>query len=395
FLVTEFGDIYSMLDYLDPGTTLTVPSFRWGDTVEVVLECDDADGDDEAYGIWGIGPVDEWVFWNEIMVEEWTAISVMESANFRDFELTWSDGAFRGTMVIPHFLPEDYAITIMGVVGISGMSGPPGNDARIAILEDIHTLPPNPLPTVELVTDVAGEQFGGLMEVAGIADDDTGVECVEYRVDGGAWEEATGTDTWSIELDTTAMTSGIHQLEVRAFDGEDHSILVDAIFEVDQPPTVLITAPTAAERVGGTVQIKGSTSDDNEVVAVEWRIDGGSWLGATGTTAWEVELDTTILTSGAHTIEVRASDGEREGEPTSVSIVVDQMPTVSVSSTHTEGKSYKDKVQITGGASDDVAVEKVEVRLDNESWVGVILDGSEWSYRVPSKDLKEGEHTLE
>ena len=171
-----------------------------------------------------------------------------------------------------------------------------------------------------MTTAVEGEQFGGSFTIEGTASDDESVEKVEYRIDAGAWEEANGTDSWNVELDTTTLSSATHTLEVRSFDGVKYSLLVDAVFEVDQPPAAAVDVPAEDQIMNGTVTFSGTASDDGSVDGVEWSIDNDTWYSATGTTAWSVELDTISLAFGNHTLEVRSSDGEQTSEPVQVAL---------------------------------------------------------------------------
>jgi hypothetical protein len=183
-----------------------------------------------------------------------------------DTDLIWSEGKYRATFWIPPFLPEDITISFIAMIRFEDTE-----EMRAALLRDQVPLPPNEPPEVSITTPVDGEQFGGTVSLEGTATDDESVESVEYRVDGGAWTEVEGTDSWSLELNTTSLSSSTHRLEVRSFDGEEYSTMVDAVFEVDQAPDVVIAAPTEGEVVNGTVSIFGTASDDNSVEGVEWR----------------------------------------------------------------------------------------------------------------------------
>lgn len=89
------------------------------------------------------------------------------------------------------------------------------------------------------------------------------------------------------------------------------------------PPEATITDPAEAEAVGGKVKIKGTASDDGDVVRVEVRIDGGEWQEVDGTTDWSYEVDTGKMDEGNHTVMVRSFDGDKYSEPETVTFVVD------------------------------------------------------------------------
>jgi hypothetical protein len=88
-------------------------------------------------------------------------------------------------------------------------------------------------------------------------------------------------------------------------------------------PEAAITEPAEAEAIGGKIKIKGTSSDDTDVVKVEVRIDGGAWMEADGTSSWSYEVDTSKMEEGNHTVEVRSFDGEKYSDPTTVTFEVD------------------------------------------------------------------------
>lgn len=80
----------------------------------------------------------------------------------------------------------------------------------------------NPTLSVDNIID-GGDVGTGF--VVGTASDDVSVSAVEVRLDGGSWQSATGTDSWSYKLPTGAsiwklLTS--HTIEVRSKDGSDN-----------------------------------------------------------------------------------------------------------------------------------------------------------------------------
>jgi hypothetical protein len=66
-------------------------------------------------------------------------------------------------------------------------------------------------------------------------DPEIGVKGVLVSVDGGPWQNATGTTGWSLELDLGNMAAGPHVLTVKAFDGERYSTEASRTFIVENP----------------------------------------------------------------------------------------------------------------------------------------------------------------
>ncbi len=161
----------------------------------------------------------------------------------------------------------------------------------------------------------------------------------------------------------------------------------------DLPPTVTMETPINAEdSLDGTEEFVGSATDDNEVSAVEWRVDDGLWFTATGTDDWHFELDTTAFTSAAHKLFIRASDGVNFSAVLEFDFTINQIPFLEILG-HVEGKLYKGAVEFAGKAYDDIAVVMVQVKVDGGDWLDIGAQ-VEWKYEVPSDDLEEGKHTF-
>ncbi|HTL18241.1 MAG TPA: alpha-amylase family glycosyl hydrolase, partial [Patescibacteria group bacterium] len=75
------------------------------------------------------------------------------------------------------------------------------------------------------------------------------------------------------------------------------------------PPTVAIQSPTNGSFVSGVAAISGTAADNLSVQKVEVRLDNGAWLQASGTTAWNYNLNTSNFLNGSHSISARATDG--------------------------------------------------------------------------------------
>ena len=109
------------------------------------------------------------------------------------------------------------------------------------------------------------------------------------------------------------------------------SLVVPVYARGNVQPSVNITHPADMETVRGTVIISGSAhdnpGDENELVRVEVRIDGGDWNEANGLQAWQYGWDTTGLSEGLHTLSARSYDGEDHSAVDSIRAVVDNDPT--------------------------------------------------------------------
>ena len=84
-----------------------------------------------------------------------------------------------------------------------------------------QTTPPPPTngaPTLTITAPANGATVSGTVAVTGTASDDAGVAKVEVSVDGGSYSAASGTQSWSASLNTTALSNGTHTVSARATD---------------------------------------------------------------------------------------------------------------------------------------------------------------------------------
>jgi len=92
------------------------------------------------------------------------------------------------------------------------------------------------------------------------------------------------------------------------------------------PIAVRVQSPTSASFLSGPVTIAGTASAANGLVAVQVRVDAGTWANATGTSNWTFPLDTTGLADGPHQIGARSFDGTNYSAEVTVAVTVDNTP---------------------------------------------------------------------
>jgi hypothetical protein len=75
-------------------------------------------------------------------------------------------------------------------------------------------------------------------------------------------------------------------------------------------PVCLITSPKPSAEVSGTITIQGTAYDpEGYYIYITARIDDGPWYYALGIENWSVNLNTSALEDGDHTVYARAYDG--------------------------------------------------------------------------------------
>ncbi|MFH0919165.1 MAG: Ig-like domain-containing protein [Fibrobacterota bacterium] len=165
------------------------------------------------------------------------------------------------------------------------------------------------LPTVTLTAPRADTVVSGDLAVLFTATPvaPATVATTQISVDGGAWTATTTTATHA--LSTQTLTDGSHTVQVRATDSNGKTGLSQVVkFNVQNLPTVIMTAPRADTVVSGTlvVQFTVTPVSPATIASTQISVDGGTWRATT--TATTDTLNTQPMTDGSHTVQVKATD---------------------------------------------------------------------------------------
>jgi thermitase len=164
------------------------------------------------------------------------------------------------------------------------------------------------------------------------------------------------------------------------------------------PPITSITAPTAGATVSATTVVNAAATDNVGVVKVDLYIDGASF--ATDSAApYSFAWDTTAVPNGTHTLVAVASDAAgNSGSSSAVSVTVSNTPpdttapTVAITAP-ASGATITGTTPVTVGATDDVAVTKVELYVDG------VLNSTDttapYSFSWATSGVAAGTHALQ
>lgn len=166
-------------------------------------------------------------------------------------------------------------------------------------------------------------------------------------------------------------------------------------------PAVSIATPGSGTSVAGVVTVSGSSSDNVAVSSVSVSVDGGAWTPASGTGSWSWSWSTSSLANGTHTLAARAVDTSGNSTTRSASVTVSN--TVSPPpdttapavwfSTPAAGATVSGTVTVSGAASDNAAVSKVEIKVDSGAWQ-TAGGTTGWSWAWSTSSATPGTHTL-
>jgi len=248
----------------------------------------------------------------------------------------------------------------------------------------VSTAPPPDfvIPTVNIVRPANLQLFNtsGIV-VNGTAADNVAVAKVEVSLNNATWQAATGTENWSAPV---TLALGPNFIRARATDTSNNTgqdfVYVTYINDTGPrpdttPPSLSISAPLEGQTVNvSRIDVRGASSDESGVRLVEVRLNRGNWENATGNLSWNATVN---LLEGSNLIEARATDFANNTASASVNVTYTNQtgpppdtvrPVIDIAQP-SEGKKFNvTTVNVAGTASDDVALAKVEVRLNSGAW---------------------------
>ncbi|WP_224368939.1 Ig-like domain-containing protein [Hyalangium versicolor] len=141
-------------------------------------------------------------------------------------------------------------------------------------------------------------------------------------------------------------------------------LVFTTIYEEDtQPPTAAVLAPTEGASLTKTVSVTASAADNFGVSRVEF-YDGDTLLATDTTSPYSITWDTRTAANGAHVLTVKAYDSAGfvgTSPPVNVTLRNDLSPPVVGFTSPAEGATLTGTVTVSGTATDDVGVTKVEL----------------------------------
>lgn len=169
----------------------------------------------------------------------------------------------------------------------------------------------------------------------------------------------------SINLSEVA-TQGLEiKVELTSQDGDNTPVLRDLKVAVDaEAPTVKITNPSNGSLVKEEVEVTADTADNVGVEKVEFYLDGvlqAVTVSSSSTYTWKASLEP----GSSHTIKAKAYDFCGNTSSDEITVSVDNTAPESKLLGVSPDDHVKDAVNITGEASDDLGLEKVEFYVDD------------------------------
>lgn len=208
-------------------------------------------------------------------------------------------------------------------------------DAGAAVAAALKTTSTTPTadttkPSVAIAAPLASSTVGGLVPVSVNASDNVGVAKVELRVNGALLASDTSAP-YNFSWDSTKAANGMASVVATAYDAAGNaassstvSVNVSNATTVvadTTPPAVAIKNPLNGAKVGGTVKVSVSATDNSGSAALRQSlyINGALVASATGGSlnySWNARR----IPAGSYRVEARASDAAGNTASSAVSV---------------------------------------------------------------------------
>ncbi|MFW6176306.1 MAG: Ig-like domain-containing protein [Thermoplasmatota archaeon] len=269
--------------------------------------------------------------------------------------------------------------------------------------EKIKFIVDNDKPSISIVNPQDDQFIEDELKVQLKVDDNFGIKDVNVNIyslvsDGNYSNKWTENATYNpssgyyeISLDTKIESEeGVWRVNASTTDQAGHvSESNDVEFKVDNhKPSLTIHNPRDEDYIQGVVDLN-YTAQDAFTTYTEYKVDDSGWVPAV------VELDTTKLADGKHSIDVRTTDTAGKSVTQSMDVYVDNTePTIEIASPIDDqfiDEWFKFKIS----ANDDVGIEDVKLDVFNQSRE-LSYDSSSgyYIYEVDTRSVSDGTYNL-
>lgn len=232
-------------------------------------------------------------------------------------------------------------------------------------------------PTIVIDQPTTGEQHLTAetpVAVSGTAADDSGVDRVEWSLEGGASGTAEGTTAWSIS--DIELAEGENLLTVTAIDAHGHAAGATLTLVLDQTPPALTFGDPASAGHFNTIdthaRVAGTAADAWGVERIDWAIEGGASGTATGTETWEIA--SLPLAFGENDVTVTAVDAAgNTASETFTAVRLEALAAMSINPAVILTNSARE-IRVTAAIDPDFQVGAGGVRLTAVDAAGEELD---------------------
>jgi hypothetical protein len=261
-------------------------------------------------------------------------------------------------------------------------------------------------PVAKMLAPSISTPVRGTVRLVGAASDANGIKEVTVSVDNRtSYDRPVGTESWSLDLDTTTLSDGIHAVAVRPVDGYDTEGFYASMLAVDNtPPKAQMDLPRDDDEAAGSLFVSGRVSDN--IAIASSRIEVAP-VGSSAPPAIVVDLgtdkivqralDISALKPGVYAVRLVVLDrADNEGLASRNVRVVGAAPADSLSMVFpVEGERATGVLRVQGRAVVASGAGTVSILADGAVLGAAAPDELGWySFDVPAGALTDGGHVL-
>jgi hypothetical protein len=245
------------------------------------------------------------------------------------------------------------------------------------------------VPAVTITDPLNGGQLKGIAGINATVSSNVALTNVELLVDGLAKVNLTS-GPYLFTVDTLTYADGAHSIQIRATDrngGVGQQTITT--FFTNPAPVVLIQTPSEGALVSGTINVTALIQGSAITNAV-LKVDGAS-VGTLTAGPFLWVIDTTILSDGAHAINITATDGRGRTASANLTVLVSNaVPNIILADLSADLVGI---VPIVMNLSGVVTVRCVEVYLDSSLVCN--LSSIPYQCAVDTTTVSNGAHVIE
>ena len=386
----ESGQFFFLADFTDPSLLLTEnPSGAWvQDKVQIKFRAGDA---------------------NKIKAVDFsTNLGASWQALLQSGELARIGGTAELERTLDISSLQDGAVTINLRVT---------DEANRETIQTFSILKDTQAPQPRLIVPVTGARVNGAIRI-GIAVKEGGrLRSVKYErpefqtgnrivpalskevySGSGAYEEALPLTFLDVLMDSREMPLAENMSFVFEDASGNRSGLNDWPFVIDweiDVPAAQISLPLDNEVITTGFVITGIMYDDDAVKQIYWRIDDGEDHILQAENGYSIPVALSTLTDNGHTVTVVAEDlyGVKS-EPVTRNFRISLEEPKAAVELPTFEEIVKGTIQISGTASDENSINRIQISVDNGNTYNDAFGTTEWVYRFNSKIIQDGTHVV-
>jgi PKD repeat protein len=260
------------------------------------------------------------------------------------------------------------------------------------------------VPTVEITEPADGAKVSGAaVKVAATATDDSGVDEVEFYLDGASIGKDTkpaadGPDHFSITFDSTSRADRAYQLSAvaRGPDGESQPDTRTIVIDNTPNPTAQYTySPESPQPSGTEFTFDGSgstpTGSGQAITKYQWDFDGDGQFDTSGDAAAAKVVKHTFAAPGTYQVTLRVTQTNLESDDETKTIeIANRAPVASYAAAPNPAQTGQ-AVEFDGTASTDAdgTIAKYEWDLDGDGR----YDAGRTASKVTTSYAKAGKYT--